>query len=70
MINNLNVPPGCRQILGGPDKDPDSGVPAMLIQDEDGKYAFYYPSTNGFGNWAKATQIGHALDAKANNESE
>jgi hypothetical protein len=42
----------------------------MLIQDEDGKYAFYYPSTNGFGNWAKATQIGHALDAKANNESE
>lgn len=50
--------PGCEIIKGGPDRDPDRGVPAVLVRfiEEDAFY-FYYPSTNGFGNSIRATQI-------------
>lgn len=60
-----HAPPGCRVVDGGPQQDPDSGVAAVLVQViEDGTYAFFYPHTNGFGNWTKAREIAEALKDK------
>ena len=59
--------PGCEIIEGGPDKDPDSGVPAILVRViDDGTYAFYYTRTNGFGNYAKAKQIAEQIQGDKN----
>ena len=65
MTPDLRIPPGCRIVPGGPDKDPDTGTPAILVQTDDGAYAFFCPRTNGFINYGTAAIIGRELDAKA-----
>jgi len=64
---NQNPPQGFRIVEGGPQQDPDSGAPALLVRDvDDGTYAFFYPHMNTFGNRVRATEIGKTLEHKAN----
>jgi hypothetical protein len=64
MTIDLRMFPGCRIVPGGPDRDPDTGVEATLVQTDDGIYAFCCKSTCGFISFSTADRLGRKLDGR------
>lgn len=60
-----HVPPGCELVPGGPTEHPETHLRILHVKIvQDGTYAFYYPHTQGFGDFALATQIANELNMK------